>query len=70
MTLDCGLEGAAEHLGIHLSQGRLAEIQAVLDTDLASMEPYADALAGIELLQSTAWPSPYAPTSLSPMVQS
>ncbi|KWS42649.1 MULTISPECIES: HAD family hydrolase [Pseudomonas] len=51
MTLDCGLEGAAEHLGIHLSQGRLAEIQAVLDTDLASMEPYADALAGIELLQ-------------------
>jgi FMN phosphatase YigB (HAD superfamily) len=51
ITLDCGLEGAAEHLGIHLPQGRLAEIQAVLDTDLASMEPFGDALAGIELLQ-------------------
>lgn len=51
MTLDCGLEGVAEHLGIHLSPDRLAEIQEVLDTDLASMEPFADALAGIELLQ-------------------
>lgn len=51
MMLNCGLEGAAEHLGIHLSHGRLAEIQEVLDTDLASMEPFADALAGIELLQ-------------------
>lgn len=41
MTLNCGLEGAAEHLGIHLPQGRLAELQAVLDTDLASVEPFS-----------------------------
>ncbi|RMS14010.1 Haloacid dehalogenase-like family hydrolase [Pseudomonas coronafaciens pv. coronafaciens] len=51
MTLDCGIKGAAEHLGIHLSQARLHEIQALLKADLASITPFPDAIAGIELLQ-------------------
>ncbi|KAA8553765.1 HAD family hydrolase [Pseudomonas marginalis] len=50
MTLDCGIEGAAEHLGIDLSQARLTEIQALLEADLASITPFPDAIAGIELL--------------------
>ena len=51
MTLDCGIEGAAQHLGIHLSQTRLREIEEVLEADLDSIKPFPDAIAGIELLR-------------------
>lgn len=51
MTLNCGIEGAAEHLGIHLSQARLAEIQSLLEADLVSINAFSDAIASIELLQ-------------------
>lgn len=51
MTLDCDLTAMAARLGIDLSARSLAEIQALLDADIAGVHPFSDAVEGVDLLQ-------------------
>lgn len=46
-----GLAQAADHFGIDVTPAELARIQAELDAEVASIQPFADALACIEALQ-------------------
>ena len=47
-----GLAQAADHFGIDVTPAELARIQAELDAEVASIQPFADALACIEALQA------------------
>ena len=51
MTRPLDLRGAAEHFGIAMSEQDLQVIQGALDDELATIEPYPDALQAIELLR-------------------
>lgn len=51
MTLDGGMSACAEHLAIQISPQRLAEIEAVLELEVASIQAYSDAVEAVELLQ-------------------
>lgn len=51
MTANLSLDQVADHLGIELSPLKRAELNDALGQELASIEPYPDALAAIECLQ-------------------
>ncbi|MFK3919168.1 HAD family hydrolase [Pseudomonas fulva] len=51
MALNGGLGEAAEALGIRLSFHQLVELQGLLDLELDSITPFADAVPALELLR-------------------
>jgi FMN phosphatase YigB (HAD superfamily) len=51
MTANLTFDQVAEHLGIELSPSKRAEMNAALGKELASVEPYPDALDAIAKLQ-------------------
>lgn len=52
MTCDCSVAQAASLLGIRITPSILEVVQAALDEELDSAEPYSDALEAIEMLSS------------------
>lgn len=52
MARPLSLNEAAEHFGINITAGRMAEIQAALETELDSIVAYEDGLRAVERLQS------------------
>ncbi|MEE4182835.1 HAD family hydrolase [Pseudomonas viridiflava] len=53
MTADLAFDQLADHLGIELSSSRRVEMNDALGRELASIEPYPDALEAIDRLQDT-----------------
>lgn len=53
MTADLAFDQLADHLGIELSSSRRLEMNDALGRELASIEPYPDALEAIDRLQDT-----------------
>ena len=51
MTANLSFDQIADHLGIELSSSKRVEMQDALGQELASIEPYPDALEGIDRLQ-------------------
>lgn len=56
MTFDCNITAMAAHFGIDLSARKLAEIQALLDADIAGVHPFSDAIDAVDLLQQNGIP--------------